>query len=326
MEVILCYGLGVESTAILIRWCLEADTRPCDLKQLTVISAMVGNEYKDTGTLVDTHILPMMRQYGIRYVQVARKGHLEADGIEVLSDTRVPQHLYLDGAYKLSDELRAAGTVPGFAGAHTCSLKAKVFPIERWMKDYYRVPEFGHALGYNAEETSRVRASEEANAVRNVAFGFNAEEMSRVADAIAHDTPRRKGLYPLVEWGWTRQDCIDYLLKTLGTPWAKSCCVFCPFSNNKQNRSALVERHKLHPEQTAEALMLQHMSMSLNPRGTLYRDSSPSIVAIHALSISTGTRFRSPNGPSTGYAGSTLPKLSRMVRSMHRRKELFNAP
>ena len=73
--------------------------------------------------LVERHILPRMRAHHIRYVQVARAGHLEADGIIVLDDTREPRNVYLDGSYKLSQELRAAGTVPQFAGEHRCSLK-----------------------------------------------------------------------------------------------------------------------------------------------------------------------------------------------------------
>jgi hypothetical protein len=108
VEVILSYGLGLESSALLVRWCLEPETCPCDLKDLTVITSMVGSEYRDTGILVETHILPLLRKHGIRFVQVARAGHLEADGIVILSDTRSPEHLYLNGAYTLADELGAA--------------------------------------------------------------------------------------------------------------------------------------------------------------------------------------------------------------------------
>lgn len=91
---------------------------------------MTGDEYEDTGSLIETHILPPMRDFGIRYVQVARAGSKEADGIVVLDDSRQPQRLYLEGAYKVSDELRVNGTVPQFAGVHKCALKFKAFVIE----------------------------------------------------------------------------------------------------------------------------------------------------------------------------------------------------
>src|SRR5688500_13193943 len=99
---ILSYGMGVESTAILLRWSIEPDTRRCTLDELIVITAQVGDEYRDTGGNVETYILPIMRQLGIRYVQVARRGHLEADGITVLDDSREPRTVFLDGDYKLS--------------------------------------------------------------------------------------------------------------------------------------------------------------------------------------------------------------------------------
>jgi hypothetical protein len=74
-----------------------------------VVSSQTGNEYADTKRDVERDILSRFRAHNIRYVQVARHGHHEADGITVLSDTRQSQQLIIQGDYKLSDELRAAG-------------------------------------------------------------------------------------------------------------------------------------------------------------------------------------------------------------------------
>lgn len=57
-------------------------------------------------------------------------------------------------------------------------------------------------------------------------------------------------------------------------PWKKSCCVYCPFAHNQQNRAELMVRHAAHPDQVAEAMCLEHASLSLNPRGTLYKNQS----------------------------------------------------
>jgi hypothetical protein len=122
-----------------------------------------------------------MRAHRIRYVQVARAGHHEADGIVVLDDTREPRKVHLDGAYKLSQELRAAGTVPQFAGEHRCNLKFKKFVIETWIQQEMAGEDYRHAFGYNADEHRRVEKSERAFAEREpvrVAFGFNADERS----------------------------------------------------------------------------------------------------------------------------------------------------
>ena len=132
---VLSYGMGVESTAILLEWMENPASRNFDLKDLIVITSMVGDEYPDTQKLVEEHILPRMRQHNIRFVQVARAGHNQKDGIVVLSDTRQPHKLHFQGVYKLSDELRANGTVPQFGGEHRCALKFKAFVIETWLDD-----------------------------------------------------------------------------------------------------------------------------------------------------------------------------------------------
>ena len=269
MHTILSYGMGVESTAVLVRWLTEPSYCPSRLNKLIVITAQTGDEYEDTRSAIESHILPLLRQYDIRYVQVARHGHREEDGITVLSDTTQPERLFIEGDYRLSDELRTNGTVPQYGGIHRCSLKAKVFPIESWLREHYPHPAL-HAFGYNAQETKRVEKSLAAEA-RRVAFGFNVDERKRIDRTRRYDSPLRASIFPLVEWGWTREDCLQYLEQRLGVRWAKSACVYCPF--NKLDSDA-IERHKAHPEQVADALMLEHMSLSLNPRGALYPGKS----------------------------------------------------
>lgn len=282
--IVLSYGMGVESTAILLRWIFEPETCPCSLDKLIVITAQTGDEWPDTGHDVETYILPLLRKHQIRYIQVARHGHLEKEGITVLDDTRQPVTCFLEGDYKLSQEQLDAGTVPQYAGEHRCALKFKNFVIESWLEDNVRGP-INHAFGYNAEETDRVEKSElniqKANRTaikERIAFGFSAEEQDRVTKSKKYDTRtematythERKGFYPLLEWQWTRQECLDYINEKLGVLWKKSACVYCPFGHNKQNINDLRIRQLQHPHEVAKALLMEHMSLTLNPRGTLY--------------------------------------------------------
>lgn len=109
MNVILSFGMGVESSALLLRWLEEPEVCGFDLeRELIVITAQTGGEYPDTAALCEQHLLPRLRCRRVRFVQVARAGHLEADGIAVLSDTRLPNRLCLEGAYTLSEELRGS--------------------------------------------------------------------------------------------------------------------------------------------------------------------------------------------------------------------------
>src|SRR5689334_2406022 len=99
-RIYLSWGMGVESNAILVKWLTDPTSRDFSLEQLTVITAQTGDEHIDTKTYCETHILPLLRNNQIRLVQVARAGRFEEDGIEVLDDSRNPQTVYIDGAYK----------------------------------------------------------------------------------------------------------------------------------------------------------------------------------------------------------------------------------
>jgi hypothetical protein len=263
---IMSNGLGVESVAILLRWIHEPESRDFDLEDLIVITAMTGREWRDTVEKFERHILPLFRKHRIRFVQLARAGHLEKDGIVVLDDSREPSRVFAEGAYTLADEMLSAGTVPQYGGEHRCSLKFKAFVIETWLKANIE-QSIRHTFGYNCEETARVSDSEAAIAAR-VTFGFNSGELGRVADAREYDRPTRIGHYPLAEWGWDRARCLEYILSMLGVDWDKSACPFCPFASVK---AALIERQKRFPEDTALAMFLERISLAMNPRGQLFK-------------------------------------------------------
>ena len=218
------------------------------------MSSLEVLEYKDTGRDVEDYILPMMRRHGIRFVQVARHGHREADGITVLDDSREPIKIFLEGDYKLSDELTRNGTVPQYGGVHRCALKFKAWVIEQWLETNLR-GHAHHAFGYNAEERKRISQSEHASRER-IAFGFNADETRRIDRSCEYNSLTRQAFYPLLEWNWTRARCVDYIREELGVTWRKSACVYCPF-NSLENEA--IERHLEHPEQVADALLLEHV-------------------------------------------------------------------
>ncbi len=159
--VIQSHGMGVESQAILERWHAEPETTPfSDWSQLIVISAQVGEEHEvDTITHCEQRMLPILRERGVRFVELARRGHLEADGIVVLQDTREPRKLHPEGAYRLSTELLSSGTVPQFGGEHKCAMKFKAFVIETWLAWEFRGKEdrpVYHVFGYNSGEVRRI--------------------------------------------------------------------------------------------------------------------------------------------------------------------------
>ena len=47
-------------------------------------------------------------------------------------------------------------------------------------------------------------------------LGFEAGELRRASKDEAYNTATRTGEYPLIEWGWFRNDAIDYTRSVIG--------------------------------------------------------------------------------------------------------------
>ena len=269
MNVVLSYGLGVDSTALLLRWLGEPGSRDFPLSELLVVTSMTGDEWPRTGALVERHILPRLREAGVRFAQVARAGRLQGEGIVILEDTDAPRRIHLRGAYKLSEEMTAAGTVPQTGGNRLCSMKFKGWVLDTYLER--PAPKAArHAFGYESGEASRARRCAESMPGR-LAFGFGRDEAGRARRATEYDTPHRRAEFPLIEWGWDREACERYIERVAGVPdWPKSACVYCPFAlTSRAGRERSLSRYDTRPESALEALMLERRSLCLNPRGGL---------------------------------------------------------
>lgn len=250
--VVLSYGMGADSTAVLLRWLDDPASRDFELDDLVVITAMTGDEFPETRAHVEAHVLPRMAEHGVRFVQVARRGPTQADGVVVLDDSTAPTRLHLEGAWKLSDELLLAGTVPQVAaGRRLCSVKFKGWPLDTWLGGELGGQSFRHVIGFESEETGR------------------AERDTSYSDE------QRTSEYPLIEWGWDRAACQDYIRAVTGIAgdWPKSCCTYCPFARDNH-----LDRYAALPAAGADAAWMEHLSTALNPNVTLF--SSKSVIAL----------------------------------------------
>lgn len=268
-KIILSYGMGVDSSAILHRWLVRPQCRDFDLKDLIVISAMTGDEFSDIKRLVETHIFPLLRKHRVRTVQVARGGLLTEDGTCVLDDTDQPKRLFIEGKFRLSTELTLAGTLPQVAqGRRLCSLKMKGAPLDDWIAREFGDKPFTQVIGFNSEEERRV--------IKDQVYG---------GTRFPNRTPR----FPLIEWGWGRLACEEYLRVMLGEPWKKSLCTFCPFSRGQQH---ILDRYREFPQEAAQALFLEHLCLALNPRMTMFATKSLYDVLVEAGNHEALVHFR----------------------------------
>lgn len=258
---VLSYGLGADSTAILIEFLAHPERYGLapDLSDLIVIHAVTGDEWPDSLDYVNRLVLPRLRQAGVRLVQVARAGRHDADGVVVLDDSRSPRRIFQSGPWRLSDELREAGTVPQIAnGRRTCSIRFKGWCLDQWTENEFGTASYRRVIGYHYGELKR------------------AEKDTRIQRQLNKDAGRTicEPFYPLILARQDRAAVERYVLERLGEPVKKSYCAQCGFSGVCASRGAHEERLRDHPYIAADVLRMEHVSMALNERSSLYGTDS----------------------------------------------------
>lgn len=247
LDTVINWGLGADSTAYLAKMLTAPARYGIDLERTVVLYMATGSEWPETRFLAEEFMLPLLREHGVRFVQLSRSGHLKADGITVLDDSRHPEQLHAQGPWTLWDELESVGTVPQQAGTRKCSLRAKGDVGDRWLTPLMGGRPFRQIMGFNADEPGR-----------------------RFGDQNASKIPSRTGVYPLIDWGWDRKQCEDYLQARFGVHWPKSYCTFCCFPVSMGSLPAHLERMRSQPDIAGEVLRLEYTAMSLNPNAKLY--------------------------------------------------------
>ena len=242
--VFLSYGLGKHSTAAAVELIENPARRDFDLDQLILATAMTGDEWASSREQVTNFLLPLLRAHRIRYVQLARNGAHERDGITVLSDTRQPTEVFTEGVYKLSDEMLQSGVVPSVCGTRKCSLKFKGWVLGQWEKVNLAGLHVRKIIGFHAGEQYRVKREER----------FYTGESAPIE-------------HPLIRWGWSDETCVEYLYNRFGVLWRNSACDFCMYAGGKP---AVIERYRAEPQSGAKAIRIERTARAINPRITLF--------------------------------------------------------
>jgi len=189
--VILSYGLGADSTALLLKYLSETDEeRGFPLENLIVITSLVGREWDETIDKVQRFILPLLRQHNILTIQCGRMSDCSADGWLVYECSRQPQRLYQDVAQRLGwtldRHLLRNGIVPQRRkGSRTCTLRFKGEVIDAIVRHLFAVSPmatYKREIGYNADEVGRANRSEgygSTGVEPTYHVGYNADETKR---------------------------------------------------------------------------------------------------------------------------------------------------
>jgi hypothetical protein len=120
----------------------------------------------------------------------------------------------------LEQDVLIRKTLPSIAfGFKTCSQRYKRRPIERFLKGR----EHTMLIGFDADEPHRAK-------------------------------PYPGNRYPLIEWNWGREECVEAIARA-GLPQpGKSACFFCPSSKKNE----ILELKRVYPELAARAVDMEN--------------------------------------------------------------------
>ena len=238
---VVAYGLGVDSTAMLIEFA-RRNIRP-DL----ILFADTGGEKPETYKYMDV-VRPFLRRVGFPDVVTVR-----------YQPKRAVYHT-------LEGQCLHTGTLPSLTyGGKSCSLKYKRQPQDKFILERYPPAELisrgkrvVRAIGFDATEQRRTYA----HVVK--AIGLDASEGHRATwarSAPSQRLTRQAWLdqnyfaywYPLMEWGFDRERC-KQIIANAGLPVPiKSACYFCPASK----KAEILWLREHHPELLNRALAIE---------------------------------------------------------------------
>lgn len=84
-------------------------------------------------------------------------------------------------------------------------------------------------------------------------IGYDAGETRRMENALKRVDNMYENKYPLIEWGWEREECIQEIEKAGVKLPSKSACFFCPSSRPKE----IIDLYEKHPDLIERALNIE---------------------------------------------------------------------
>lgn len=240
---VVAYGLGVNSTAMLVEFAKRG------IQPDMILFADTGGEKPETYAY-----LPVIQRYlkEVKFPPV----------ITVRYEPKTAPYRTLEG------QCLHTGTLPSLAyGGKTCSLKFKRSPQDKFILQRFPVATLTErnqrvvrAIGFDASEKRRTYAG----IVK--AIGLDASEEHRLTWAKPKQSQEERQsreawldehvfayFYPLFDWGMDRAECVRSI-EDAGMPVPpKSACWFCPAS--KKHEIVWLREH--HPELMKRALAIE---------------------------------------------------------------------
>lgn len=194
---IVSYGGGINSTAMLVGMA-ERGIRPD-----AILFADTGGEHPRTYSFIEK-VSQWCKDNGLPDITVVKYAPKRANSVAWTT---------------LEQECLERKQLPSLAyGWHKCAAKWKARPQILWL-----------------EQSEQAQAVIASGRVIKKAVGFHIGEQHRRKDHI--QDPNTVKVYPLIEWRWAQEECLQAVSRAGLTGGGKSSCFFCPASTKTQVRA-----------------------------------------------------------------------------------------
>ncbi|WP_258308861.1 hypothetical protein [Streptomyces sp. NWU339] len=154
LDTVINWGLDADSTAYIADILTDPDAHGIDLDHTAVLYMATGSEWPETRLFVEEFMLPLLREHGVRFVQLARNGHLKGGGFTILDDSPTPSSSSPAGPGRCGTTWSQSAPCPS-RPAPASGLWAKGDVGDWWIKQVFDGRPFRQILGFNADEEGR---------------------------------------------------------------------------------------------------------------------------------------------------------------------------
>ena len=201
VPVVAAWGMGIDSTAMIIEWVAKG------MPLSAVLTADTGTEREETYAF-----LPLFQQW------------MDERGIEHHVVRYTPRRFKNWPPYfTLLENCLTNATLPSISfGRHSCSQKWKIQPQDRWVSDWKPAQDCWRRGG---------------KVLKLIGYDASPADSRRYAHREGHISERFDYRYPLREWGWDRARCASRIREE-GLPVPiKSACWLCAAQKVDELRS-----------------------------------------------------------------------------------------
>lgn len=161
----------------------------------------------------------------------------------------------------LEQECHRRNNLPSIAyGFKSCSQKHKIAPQDKYLNHWEPAME----CFKNGQKAIKY-------------IGYDAGESHRADNAAKREDKKYDYRYPLIEWGWEREDCLSAIEKAgLANP-GKSACFFCPSSKKQE----IIELYSTYPDLLKRAIAIEEQAHLTSIKGLGRNYAWKTIIQLH---------------------------------------------